>query len=207
MGREIRRVPANWQHPKYVREGLRGVSVEYRPMYQRDYQEDYEYAQKEIKEWFERQELWNKGIYRDWNGKEMPTSEAMKMFLDSIEEDRKKMQFSESYKKAERMKYETGHCFWEDVAGKVPRLPNPDDYMPEGEWYQLFENVSEGTPITPAFATKEELIDWLANNKDFWGEQWTREQAEGMLKSNYAPSFVITNGVMKSGREVVGEGK
>lgn len=28
--------------------------------------------------------------------------------------------------------------------------------------YCLYESVSEGTPVTPVFATQEELIDWLA---------------------------------------------
>jgi hypothetical protein len=50
--------------------------------------------------------------------------------------------------------------------------------------------VSEGTPITPAFATPEELIDWMANNKDFWDYQWSHEAAEHLLKTGGAFSMV-----------------
>lgn len=33
---------------------------------------------------------------------------------------------------------------------------------PAGDGYQLWETVSEGSPISPVFATPEELADWLA---------------------------------------------
>jgi hypothetical protein len=33
---------------------------------------------------------------------------------------------------------------------------------PSGDGYQLWETVSEGSPISPVFATPEELADWLA---------------------------------------------
>ena len=52
-----------------------------------------------------------------------------------------------------------------DWAG--PR-PSPDDYMPD--WpaeqrthWMMYESTSEGTPISPAFATPEELARWLAD--------------------------------------------
>lgn len=53
-----------------------------------------------------------------------------------------------------------------DYAG--PR-PSPDDYMPEwskGEATMLvmYEDTSEGTPISPAFSTPEELARWLTDN-------------------------------------------
>ena len=45
---------------------------------------------------------------------------------------------------------------------------DPADYMPEipeGTPYgwQMYETVSEGSPISPIFRTKEELADWLAS--------------------------------------------
>jgi hypothetical protein len=72
--------------------------------------------------------------------------------------------------------------------------PDIHEYMPNGKWYQLFEGVSEGTPLSPPFETKEELIEWLSNNKDYWDEVWTREQAQKMLESEYAPSGVMVDG-------------
>jgi hypothetical protein len=76
--------------------------------------------------------------------------------------------------------------------------------MPKGPWYQLFENVSEGTPLSPPFENKEELIEWLVNNKDYWGHQWTRLQAEGMVKCEYTPSLVVNNGEIYTSEEVAG---
>lgn len=47
--------------------------------------------------------------------------------------------------------------------------PVREDYMPEwtpdeATYYMMYENVTEGTPISPAFATPEELARWLADN-------------------------------------------
>lgn len=33
---------------------------------------------------------------------------------------------------------------------------------PDGEWYQIWETVSEGSPITPAFETPEEVARWIS---------------------------------------------
>lgn len=68
--------------------------------------------------------------------------------------------------------YET-HLRWhkkakaENRAGGEP-LPNKRDYMPiwtpgEATHYMMYETCSEGTPISPAFATPEELARWLAD--------------------------------------------
>jgi len=66
--------------------------------------------------------------------------------------------------------------------------------MPTGEWYHLFETVSEGTPLSPPFATPEELFDWLANNKEYGGHEWSKEGAEYMVKTGFAFSLVAKNG-------------
>lgn len=71
---------------------------------------------------------------------------------------------------------------------------NPEGYMPNGEWYQLYEGVSEGTPLSPPFETKEELVEWLCENKDYWDRQWTRKQAEKMVEVGYSPSGIMTGG-------------
>jgi hypothetical protein len=34
-------------------------------------------------------------------------------------------------------------------------------------WYQVYENISEGTPITPPFETKEALINYLYSCGDY----------------------------------------
>jgi hypothetical protein len=45
-----------------------------------------------------------------------------------------------------------------------------DGYMPtwsseEATHLMMYETTTEGTPISPAFATAEDLARWLANNK------------------------------------------
>jgi hypothetical protein len=47
--------------------------------------------------------------------------------------------------------------------------PNPDDSMPEwsadeATHLMMYENTSRGTPISPVFATPEDLARWLADN-------------------------------------------
>lgn len=210
MGREIRRVPANWQHPKYIKthyyrgEGYVAKEI-YKPMYDDDYDESVKEYEHELKEWFEGHKLWSEGYYIDYSGNKKTKKECFDEWLESIENDRKKNGFREDYRLEEKMKYETGHCLYSDVVGEVPTYPDPDDYMPIGNWYQLFETVSEGTPLSPAFETKQELVDWLTNNEDYWGDKWTREQAEGMVKHEYSPSFVIENGVLKNPQKIMEE--
>jgi hypothetical protein len=72
--------------------------------------------------------------------------------------------------------------------------PDINDYMPTGEWYQLYEEVSEGTPLSPPFATKEELINWLTENEDFNGNVRTKEAAEFMVNQGYMPSGIMMGG-------------
>lgn len=47
--------------------------------------------------------------------------------------------------------------------------PKPEDYMPDfpegsATHFMMYETTSEGTPISPAFASAEELARWLANS-------------------------------------------
>lgn len=47
--------------------------------------------------------------------------------------------------------------------------PQSDKYMPDWTWdeapyFMMYEDTSEGTPISPAFETIEELAHWLADN-------------------------------------------
>lgn len=105
MGREVRRVPADWQHPKDERTG------KYLPLYPG---ERYEESKKDWEEKF--------------------AAEGMQAALD-----------------------------W---CGNPPSL---EDYMPnwpeaERTHYMMYEDTSEGTPLSPAFATPEELARWCADN-------------------------------------------
>jgi len=52
--------------------------------------------------------------------------------------------------------------------------------------FQMYETVSEGTPVSPVFDTKEELIEWMVV------EGWSRESAVEFAKDGWAPSFIFT---------------
>jgi hypothetical protein len=153
MSREIRRVPANWNHPKK-----------------------------------------NNGSYKPLSDDYVGT---LKYYKESVDDFIKYM--TEIIKKGKVKVYDE---VWKDPKKLYEYLteeeqmnpPNINDYMPNGDWYQLFEGVSEGTPLSPPFKTKEELVNWLSNNKDYWDEVWTRERAERMLECNYAPSGVMVGG-------------
>ncbi|MBI4142641.1 hypothetical protein HY480_02080 [Candidatus Uhrbacteria bacterium] len=73
-------------------------------------------------------------------------------------------------------------------------LPNPDKAIrrrhrawkeyepPTGAGYQLWETTSEGSPISPVFASAEELADWCAEHATIFGnEKTSRERWFKML--------------------------
>jgi hypothetical protein len=157
MGREVRKVPADWQHPKDKHTGS------YKPLY-----EGKKFAER-LREWNEENAKWSNG--------EFPTYAS---------EENKKLTYSE----------------W---AGDQPKSC---DYMPE--WpdsecthYMMYEDTSEGTPISPAFATPEELARWLTDTgaSAFGGitasyESWLRVANGGFaLSAVYTPKTGLVNGV------------
>ena len=89
--------------------------------------------------------------------------------------------------------------------------PIPEDYMPqwtpeEATHFMMYESCSEGTPISPAFATPEEVARWCADNgasafADMTApyEAWLR-----IAQGGYAPSMVLENGKLQSGVEALG---
>ena len=85
---------------------------------------------------------------------------------------------------------------------------NLKDYMPltpleERPLLMMYETCTDGTPISPAFKTPEELAHWLADNgaSSFGSMTATYEQWLSTCKAGWAPSAVIKNGVLKSGVE------
>jgi hypothetical protein len=65
---------------------------------------------------------------------------------------------------------------------------------PAGEGWQVWETVSEGSPITPVLESREELIAWLAEHYVPVGRDSTLSVAEAaaFVDSGYAPSFVAS---------------
>lgn len=132
MGREVRKVPADWQHPQ---------DASGRPIPLFDGAE----FQKQVAEWDEEHAKYAEGLIRsfpeDWEAKPADAPAT-----------------------------------YEEWNGK---RPSPEDYMPvwpEGQatHVMMYENTSEGTPLSPAFATAEELARWLADNgTNYFGRQTT----------------------------------
>lgn len=186
MGREIRRVPPNWQHPQETKfNPFKGKEeTSYHPLYNRS-------AEVEWKEW--------NAEYAQWL-----TSEHARV----------RAEYGEEYYPASQPY--ASFCRWHGTP------PNPEYYRPdwapeEMTWYQVYETVSEGTPVTPPFATQAELIDYLVANGDFWDQNrrregrssmncdpWPREQAEKFVMGGHStPSLVSIGGNIMSGVEAL----
>ena len=159
MGREIRRVPPNWEHPRYTSEnrpaGNRNPVQwmgQYIPMH------DQAFAAA-AREWQDQLLMWQEGKHPD---------------------------------------YQDGVFYWEYEGDPPAREDYRPDFAEEPTWYQVYQTISEGTPVTPPFATEEELIDYLATVGEFPNSVHPvaipvpREQAERFVKAGSVSSFVIT---------------
>jgi hypothetical protein len=67
---------------------------------------------------------------------------------------------------------------------------------PEGEGWQLWETVSEGSPISPVCKTPESLARWMSSDAYSWGAsrggELSYDSALAFIKAGWAPSFVAT---------------
>lgn len=81
-----------------------------------------------------------------------------------------------------------------------------DHDPPTGDGWQVWETVSEGSPISPVFADREGLIAWLMSPEYTWGtsQPLTRDQAEGFVDSAWAPSGAVIGGRVIPGDAMFG---
>lgn len=129
MGREVRRVPKDWRHPKDERGN-------YIPMH-----EHFPYNAEEVEE----------GLRDGWLKGESPYY-------------------------------------------GVPVMPQwPDS---ERTHLMMYENTTEGTPLSPAFETPEELARWLAdNNVSAMGYSGASYKSWlSMCRRGWAPTGISING-------------
>ncbi len=170
MGREVRCVPANWQHPIRHKRGsynpdgfvpLRGGSFA-----------------EALTDWQREAAKWDEGFIRSYKpGGGWEPKEAR-----------------HDYSYAE-------------YAGEEPRA---EEYMPdwpdaERTHWQMYEDTTEGTPISPVCATPEELAHWLADNgaSSFGDMTATYDQWLAMIRQGWAPSMVVGGGQgIRSGVEL-----
>lgn len=161
MGREVRRVPPNWEHPKEWVMRPKGLVEEFKPLYGRSYEADAE-------EWIR--------------------------------------EFDDYRTNPEHAEDRAAHPYYWDWNGMPP---DRDSYVPYDAadkslctWWQCYETVSEGTPVTPPFATADELIDYLSTHGDFWEQRRARDEGRPLnpssreavsrfvLEGGWAPSMV-----------------
>ena len=92
----------------------------------------------------------------------------------------------ESGENKDREKMLALNCrFYAEWSGNPPRVEDHVKYRSEeGTWFQLYETVTEGTPITPPFETKEELIKYLVETGDNWRGKWSEKSATEMVLLN-----------------------
>jgi hypothetical protein len=71
---------------------------------------------------------------------------------------------------------------------------------PAGDGWQIWETVSEGSPNSPVFATKEELIEYV-HYKGAGGvfKPASRAAARKFVEAGWAPSMAIMNGYIADG--------
>ena len=87
------------------------------------------------------------------------------------------------------------YCY-EEYAGRRPEV---EDYMPDFDTsdnelgWCLYETVSEGTPVTPVFATAEELTDWLCDKgQDYDQVPMRRSSVEAIVSYGYTLGSAFT---------------
>lgn len=163
MGREVRMVPPNWEHPKIDRHGR----VDDQPMYDQDFGEKFA-------EWLADFDRIRAGNLTD----------------------------------LERKCYPRGLADWLQDEG-LP--PDPAYYRPwsdaDATWFQLWQTVSEGSPVSPPFATKDELAAYLAEHGDFWDQKrgdggWGLARARAFVASGWAPSMAIMDGMVLDSKDI-----
>lgn len=198
MGREVRMVPADWQHPKYTAENApfeRAIG-RYIPMLEASHRKAVEQWEKhDLPEWLEGERLW-----RD-EGK-VKTYDGVETIAAVVERHRERH--------PERSLPDTPSYAW--WAGDRPERPDETGYMPD--WaddqrthFMMYEDTSEGTPISPAFATPEELARWLADTgaSSFADQTASYEAWLRVAKGGFAPSAVLSSAGFQSGVEALAD--
>ncbi len=138
MGRELRRVPPDWEHP-------RDEQGRYIPLFDQAYKEA-------LADWHYGDRLWQEGRHPDQG--EYPRAN-------------------------ECATYEEWHG----------PPPVPDQYRRE-KWgeddtvcWQVYENVTEGTPLSPVLATLDDVRAWLLDNG------YDPAGVETLISTGYLPTF------------------
>lgn len=87
--------------------------------------------------------------------------------------------------------------FYAEWGGDPPRV----EYYRQEQWtedeascFQMYETVSEGTPVSPVFETLIDLENWIVANLGY-----SRHAAHAFCDEGWAPSMIMSNGIVKDG--------
>jgi hypothetical protein len=88
-----------------------------------------------------------------------------------------------------------GHIFFDDDLAQ--RYNEWKEHQPpSGEGWQLWETVSEGSPISPVFPSEEALVSYLID------QGHTHKAAKAFVQAAWAPSMRMENGQIRSNVDV-----
>lgn len=171
MGRQVRRVPREWEHPT-------DEDGDFIPLYDQSFADD-------LRDWSEARLQWERGFVRDYG-------------LDGFDRWEPKPASALACES-----FEEWHGEKPDPMSYMPWFPESD----RTHW-QMYENVTEGTPISPVMDSAEDLAQWLADNRAsaFAGQTATRDQWLATINAGSAPSAVSLPGKgLISGVEAMSE--
>jgi hypothetical protein len=217
MSREVRRVPADWQHPtvpnlywaeqevRRLRDGrppsrLHGRGVRFRGLFDdytgavaRHVDEVSQISRREGHEW-----TWPLGYYlRGWDDRGGQHHAPASFSLWAADGETC----------VEVAPEDEDHLQQLLIEQKASEAPDPAAYMPvfdlpvEQLGWCLYETVSEGTPVTPVFATAAELVEHLVQVGEDWDQvPYRREAAERLVESGSSlGSFLVNAGQVFDG--------
>lgn len=82
---------------------------------------------------------------------------------------------------------------WDHRDGPPPTCVMPEFAEGTATHLMMYEDTSEGTPISPAFATAEELARWLTDNRAsfFGGQTIGYEDWMEVIRRGWSPGIVV----------------
>ncbi len=97
--------------------------------------------------------------------------------------------------------------FWSSEEAKTYHEAWEQEEPPAGDGWQIWETVSEGSPISPVFSTPEELAAWMIipGNDTSVTKGTTYEQWMGFLQVGWAPSGISDSNGYQDGVKYVGD--
>ena len=224
MGREIRRVPVGWQHPTEPNPGWREQAVT-RPLLglkeSRLRAPDVRFRglmktclRVAQEEWDAEYAAWRDGthgsldFYRSYHSRDgyverdgSRSFNPIRFYAGDGTGTVVEELWVEDVDVADRRYFED-HCL-DRPDESEDRMP--DFGVPESDLgWCLYETVSEGTPVSPVFATAEELIEHLVAHGDDWSQKpMRRESAEALVRDGWCPSGVAVGGAFYANEEAL----